>query len=375
MLTPSPNTESKCWFLTTNALLPGSVEFIELAPLPFQVGRRSDMPLSIPRATVSSLHAEFFERDGNLFVRDLKSTNGTYINGKPVLGEEQLNEGDLLQFADVAFRLALDESDNGSCTLNNVAVACDRAVSLAQFDRLMNERAVIPHFQPIVTLADRKLKGYEVLGRSALPGLEKPYDMFLAASQLNLEVELSIMMRMVGVEKGQWLPEKPALYLNTHPAEIMNCGFLKSLQELRAKFPDQPITLEVHEGAATSSQIMRDLRKNLDDLDMELAYDDFGTGQSRLVELATVCPDVVKFDIKFVRDIHLAPPRQQQMLASLVRMVRELNIIPLAEGIEKDAEHRVLQEMGFTLGQGYLYGVPLSQSLTMSELRSGFRAI
>jgi EAL domain-containing protein (putative c-di-GMP-specific phosphodiesterase class I) len=360
-------SEKKTWFLTTNSL-GGNVEIIELSQFPFRLGRKPDLHLSIPRSTVSSQHAEFFERDGQLWIRDLKSTNGTYVNGKPVIGEELLGIGDLIQVADVAFRLASDENALNTNTINNFTVASDQAVSLAQFDRLMSERAVVPHFQPIVAMLDRQLMGYEVLGRSHLPGLEKPKDMFLAASQLNLESELSVMLRMVAMEKALQFPEKPSLYLNTHPAEIVNCGLLDSLIDLRRKFPDQPVTLEVHEAAATSTQLMRELRIALDDLNMQLAYDDFGTGQSRLVELATVCPDVVKFDIKFVRDVHLMPTRQQQMLASLVRMVKELNITALAEGVELEEEHTVLAEMGFELGQGYLYGHPNSQSITMAAL-------
>jgi EAL domain-containing protein (putative c-di-GMP-specific phosphodiesterase class I) len=352
------STETPHWYLTTAASGAARVDFIELTAFPFRVGRRADMPLSVPKATVSSQHAEFFERDGQLWIRDLKSTNGTYVNGKPVLHEEPLQVGDLVQFADAAYRLALDTPQCGSNTLNNVAMVCDKAVSLAQFDRLMSERAVVPHYQPIVTLTDRRTIGYEVLGRSHLPGLQRPDEMFLAASQLNLEAELSVMLRFAGIESGINLPEKPILYLNTHPAEIVTCGLLDSLRDLREKFPDQPITLEVHEAAATSPQMMKELRESLDGLDMKLAYDDFGSGQSRLVELATVCPDVVKFDIKFVRQIHLAPPRQQQMLASLVRMVRELNITALAEGVECEEEHAVMVEMGFDLGQGFLYGRP-----------------
>ena len=192
--------------------------------------------------------------------------------------------------------------------------------------------------------------------------------MFLAASQLNLEAELSVMLRLAGMERGCNLPEMPTLYLNTHPAEIVQCGLVNSLRDLRAKFPNQPITLEVHEAATTSVDMMKQLRQALDSLDMQLAYDDFGSGQSRLVELATVGPDVVKFDIKFIHEIDLAPPRQQQMVASLVRMVRELNIIPLAEGVEREEEHNVIVEMGFKLGQGYLYGRPASFTTTAAEL-------
>jgi EAL domain-containing protein (putative c-di-GMP-specific phosphodiesterase class I) len=362
------SSDIRTWFLTTAAAGPERVDFVEISVLPFRVGRRAELPLCVPRATVSSQHAEFFAVDGRLWIRDLHSTNGTYVNGKPVLYEEPLHEGDLIQFADAAFRLALDTPVAGSQTINNFTHVCDKAVSLAQFDRLMNERAVIPHFQPIVALDDLRVMGYEVLGRSALPGLERPKEMFLAASQLNLEAELSIMMRLAGMEHGCSLPQMPTLYLNTHPAEIVSCGLINSLRDLREKFPDQPITLEVHEAAATSPQMMKQLRQSLDKLNMQLAYDDFGSGQSRLVELAMVCPDVVKFDIKFIHDIHLAPPRQRQMLASLVRMVRELNITPLAEGVEQQEEHQVIVEMGFELGQGYLYGKPTSLGLTAAEL-------
>jgi EAL domain-containing protein (putative c-di-GMP-specific phosphodiesterase class I) len=363
------STAPRNWYLTTAAAGPGRVDFIEIAALPFRVGRKSDLPLCVPRATVSSHHAEFFEVNGELWLRDLHSTNGTYVNGKPVLYEDRLHVGDLVQFADAAYRLAIDTPADKNCgTLNNLSLVCDKAVSLAQFDRLMSERAVIPHFQPIVALDDRRVMGYEVLGRSALPGLERPNEMFLAASQLNLEAELSIMMRMAGMERGCNLPEMPSLYLNTHPAEIMSCGLVDSLSDLRDKFPDQSITLEVHEAAATSPQMMKQLRESLDKLDMKLAYDDFGSGQSRLVELAMVCPDVVKFDIKFIHDIHLAPARQQQMVASLVRMVRELNIVPLAEGVECEEEHEVIAEMGFTLGQGYLYGRPATFTLTAADM-------
>ena len=47
---------------------------------------------------VSTVHARVFRRDGNLFVEDLGSRNGTLLNGKPLTGAEQLRRGDRLQF-------------------------------------------------------------------------------------------------------------------------------------------------------------------------------------------------------------------------------------------------------------------------------------
>ena len=163
--------------------------------------------------------------------------------------------------------------------------------------------------------------------------------MFLAASQLDLESELSAMLRLAGLQYGTKIPNAPNLFLNTHPAELVTCGLLKSLRHIREIYPEQPITLEVHEAAATDATMMKKLREELNALRMQLAYDDFGAGQSRLVELMAVSPDVVKFDMTLIRDINLAPPRQQQMLANLVRMVREMGIKALAEGVETEAEH------------------------------------
>jgi EAL domain-containing protein (putative c-di-GMP-specific phosphodiesterase class I) len=76
---------------------------------------------------------------------------------------------------------------------------------------------------------------------------------------------------------------------------------------------------------------------------------------------------VVKFDMTLIRDINSAPPRQQQMLANLVRMVREMGIKALAEGVETEAEHVVCRDLGFELGQGYYYGRPASAGATARQ--------
>lgn len=347
------------WLLTGRLGVMGKVECIDVTGVPFQVGRRHGLPLSLSYATVSSLHAEILMEEGYLHIRDAGSTNGTFVNGKPVQGSTKLTDGDLIQFADVPFRVGMKVPTVTSGTLCDPSGASDLALSLIQFDKLMTERAVVPHFQPILDIRSGKITGYEVLGRSNLFGLKTPRDMFLAASQLDLEAELSTMLRIAGLECAPQADTSLSLYLNTHPAEIVTAGLLDSLIELRKSFPAQAITLEVHEASATDLASMKELKRRLHDLGIKLAYDDFGVGQSRLVELAEVSPDVVKFDLQLIRDIHLSPPRHQQMVAKLVQMVRELGSTSLAECVETEAEHRCCLEMGFELGQGYYYGRPL----------------
>ncbi len=49
---------------------------------------------------------------------------------------------------------------------------------------------------------------------------------------------------------------------------------------------------------------------------------------------------------------------RQRMLGSLVKMVHDLGIMPLAEGVELEGDHKICQQLGFQYGQGFLYGYP-----------------
>jgi EAL domain-containing protein (putative c-di-GMP-specific phosphodiesterase class I) len=175
---------------------------------------------------------------------------------------------------------------------------------------------------------------------------------------LNLEVELSRMLRWEGLHAAAVFPDQPRLFVNTHPSEMNAEGLLESMASLREFSPDQPIVLEIHEKAVTDPAMMNELRAALVDLDMQLAYDDFGAGQTRLVELVEVRPDYLKFDMGLIRDIDKASDGRQQMLASLVQMTRELGVITLAEGVETEGEHLTCQQLGFEMGQGFFYGKP-----------------
>ena len=236
----------------------------------------------------------------------------------------------------------------------------DHALAMVQLERLISDRAVTPFFQPIVGLEDPSLPlvAYEVLGRSHLYGLSSPTEMFRTASQLNLETELSRVFRSQGLEIAQAFDMTTALFVNTHPAELHAPGLLASLEELRANAAERPLVLEIHEAAVTNPEMIRSLRDGLNEHQVQLAFDDFGAGQARLLELADVRPDYIKFDMKLIQGIHQAPASRQQVVALLVHMVNELDITPVAEGVETAEDHATLCQMGMRLGQGYYYGRP-----------------
>jgi EAL domain-containing protein (putative c-di-GMP-specific phosphodiesterase class I) len=66
----------------------------------------------------------------------------------------------------------------------------------------------------------------------------------------------------------------------------------------------------------------------------------------------------LKFDISLIRDIDNADESRRRMMESLVRMVRDLGINALAEGIETAAEAEACIDLGFEFAQGYYYGKP-----------------
>ena len=348
------------WTLTGRLNQGGQPRSIPMQRLPFRVGRRTELSLSLPRPSVSSLHAEFFAEGESLFLRDLQSTNGTYVNGDRVEGAIEVHHDDLIQFADMPFRLGHRSDEFDSRTVQEDV--CDRALGLVQFDKLISERALLAYFQPLVQLSDNQTVAYEILSRSRLVGLDTPAAMFHAAAQLNMEIELSRAMRVEGIRASDQFAEQPHVYVNTHPAELADEGLLGTIKTLRQLAGSQPITLEVHEAAVADVSTLKSLRSRLNDLDVRLAFDDFGAGQARLFELAEVQPHCLKFDRLMIKDIHLAPPQRQQMLAHLVQLVIELGVVPLAEGIECEEEGAVCRDLGFLLAQGYFYGRPAPAS-------------
>ena len=355
MAVPESTEVTTTWFLKGGSPEDGFAQLIQVPIGRFQVGRRPDLNLCLSHSSVSKLHAEFIAAEAALFVRDLGSTNGTFVNGEKISQDTPIGDRDVVQFADVEYVVGRNSIDKQVRTM--VSSRSDWQGTLTTFHRLMTERSVIPHFQPIVRMTDGRHVGFELLARSAITGMSMPHEMFGAAERIGLAASLSVLCRENGVEIAKKLASPGLLFVNTHPSERPHSGLLESLVHLRSLAPNLGLVVELHEGAVTCPREIAEFQKELRGLGIQLAYDDFGAGQARLLELAEVAPDFLKFDISLIRDIHLAPQRQQ-MVAGFVRIVRDLGIQPLAEGIESAAEAAVCRTIGFSLAQGYFYGKP-----------------
>jgi EAL domain-containing protein (putative c-di-GMP-specific phosphodiesterase class I) len=341
---------------------------IAIEPVPFVIGRDNDCNLKLTDKLISRRHCEIRISGDHLWIRDLESTNGTFVNFKKIEQAELLEPGDIISIGKFRFKLK---------SVKSTAMAEEtRVMDISQefselphlepkLQALLRERNVVPHFQPVIDITDMTVVGYEILGRvpdGDLPS--NPAELLVMAEWLGYDADFSSLFREVGVDIGRNLAGSPLLFVNTTPSEVYKTNvLLESLKRINAMAPANRIILEINEKAATDTDEMARLRNGLTKLNIGLAFDDFGVGQTRLVELAKVPPDFLKFDISLIHQIHLAPKRLHQMVSTFVTAAQDLGIATLAEGIECSDEAETCQQLGFNFAQGYFYGrpVPISE--------------
>jgi EAL domain-containing protein (putative c-di-GMP-specific phosphodiesterase class I) len=354
------------WMLESKVGEDGALQRTPLQPLPFRIGRGAGLELVLQSNHVSKAHAEIYTDGLTLRVRDLASRNGTFLNRESVK-DVPLHDGDVLHVGDYEFRISREllEEDcaGGDGTMLHTAPLSRNFISGAvKVRELIDQRAVAMLFQPIVTLPGARVAAYEALGRGRFPGLpESPVELFDLAGALgpDVQAELSRLFRRKAVELVKQLPEPPMLFVNTHPVELERPGLIESLEELRAYAPNLDLVLEIHESALAQSDFITWLRNRLLEINVGLAYDDFGAGQARLFELAEAPPHYLKFDRRFVTGLEKAPVSRQRLVASLVAAARELLVKTLAEGVENEEEGDACLRAGFSLAQGYHFARPM----------------
>jgi EAL domain-containing protein (putative c-di-GMP-specific phosphodiesterase class I) len=360
---------NKDWFLESIAA-DGSHITQAIRKLPFRIGRDAGNDLAVDARGLSRMHAIIDAgANGRLQITDLGSTNGTFVNRERIARTQALAAEDVIHFGNAEFRLGADGGPDSLVPDDNertMIVPVGRARSEKfvrherQFNELLQGRGVSAAVQPIVEARSGRLFAYELLGRCTHAELpNSPVHLFQLAASLDREAELSEVFRKFGVQAVAPRLKGARLFVNTHPRETFTDELFTWLAFWRDQ-PDAPnLVVEVHETAVVEVERMRALADRLAAIGVQFAYDDFGAGQARLRELAEVPPHFVKFDMGLVNGIHEAPEGRQRMVRDLVKLVLDLGSVPLAEGIELEAEAVVCREMGFQLVQGYLTGRPV----------------
>lgn len=363
----------KQWSLESCGVDGAHVDFV-ITQLPCRIGRSKDNDLVIADLGLSRIHA-VLSRDisGRLRLVDENSTNGTFVNRHRIDGYCLLNEGDIVHFAGAEFKLRMRFVDHSPLLsfdeMNTMVMPKNMVLSErflpneAELDELIMGYGLSGAAQPIVDAQTRQIVGYEFLGRANHPVLPNtPIELFGLAHAMNREIDLSQAFREFGLSKMAPRVMGNTLFINAHPKETFSEPFLASLERLRQVSPEISIVVEIHESAVTDIVKLRAFADRLAQMQIRFAYDDFGAGQARLLELADVPAHFVKFDIALIRGLHKASQRKRQLVRDLVKMVLAAGSVPLAEGVEDEEEAQACIDMGFQLIQGYLTGRPIPAS-------------
>lgn len=218
-------------------------------------------------------------------------------------------------------------------------------------------------FQPIINCNTKTVFGYEALVRGL--NNESAYSII---SQVNEENRYLFdqQCRIKAIALASKLKITSMLSINFLPNAIYKperCikTTLQAAKEFQ--FPVSNIMFEFTEveKIEDSSHIKR-IVSYYNSLGFITAIDDFGSGYSGLNLLADFQTNIVKLDMGLIRNIDQDKVRQS-IITNTLRIFAELNITPLAEGIETKQEYQWLEAAGIELMQGYYFAKPEFESL------------
>ena len=219
--------------------------------------------------------------------------------------------------------------------------------------RILDERAVCVHVQPVVDLASGQPVTYEALAR--LPGLpDGPAALFSDAAAAGLGVELEELAARAALAAAPKLPPGRPLGINLSPQALLRPAVIALLLD----HTHLTLAVEVTEHAPVDDyDALVDAIADVRRAGVLLVVDDAGSGYASLQHVLRLAPDVVKLDIALVSDVH-ADPAKRAMVTAMVSFATATGTLLVAEGVERTAEAATLRSLGVGYAQGHLFGCP-----------------
>ncbi|WP_435684495.1 EAL domain-containing protein [Sedimenticola selenatireducens] len=243
-----------------------------------------------------------------------------------------------------------------------------------EFLRLaMEEDRIAAFLQPIVSIPGG-LHAYEVLARIEEKGKYITANEFIhAAEELGLTVELDKEVFRKGIEYLVRHPvEKTKLFFNLASRTLANEETIREMVAFANKMeiPPDRIVFEITEREALPRiSELSHLIDELHELGIEFALDDFGSGFSSFLYLKYLSVDYVKIEGSFVRQIAV-DRRDRIMVEHIASIANQFGIKTIAEMVEDEETHALLQTYGINYAQGYYYGHPRPGTMNRQHRKS-----
>ena len=227
---------------------------------------------------------------------------------------------------------------------------------------IIEQRRLSALFQPIIDLKSGEFLGFEGLIRGPADSpLHSPINLFGAAEQHGLSLEVEMLSRQTVLEAfaRQNLPGN--LFLNVSPETLTNPSFkngqtLAFLRQLG--IAPERVIIEITENQPTFDfAAMRSALLHYRSMGFQIAIDDLGEGFSSLRLWSELRPEFIKIDMHFVQGVD-RDPIKLQFLKSIQHIAESCGTQVIAEGVETEAELKVVKDIGIAFGQGYFIARP-----------------
>jgi diguanylate cyclase (GGDEF)-like protein len=324
-----------------------------------------DDPAGLARRIVSAVAEPFM-------IGSAATTLGIGI-GIAVAPDDGTDHDELVRRADLALYRAKAE---GQSTVRFFESEMDAHVEQRmrierELRNALAAQTIVPYYQPLVSIADNRVIGFEALARwqNEELGFISPVVFIPIAEECGLIGELGEqLLRRACMDAATW-PADIKLAFNISPLQLRNASLgLRILSILGSTgFDPHRLEIEITESALVENlEVAQRVIDQLRQAGIRIALDDFGTGYATLRQLQTLHLDKIKIDRSFVDRVS-NDKESMVIVRAILGLASGLGLTTTGEGIEDAEQLAYLKANGCTEGQGYLFGkaIPAQETLAL----------
>jgi diguanylate cyclase (GGDEF)-like protein/PAS domain S-box-containing protein len=288
--------------------------------------------------------------------------------GLGITSDPQATVTGLLRSADIAMHEAKHRRDVVEVFDMSMAEDVARRLALtSELRRAVDHRLLAVHYQPVVETATERLVGLEALARWTHHefGEVSPNEFIPLAESTGLVHEIDRQVLATAVNQlGRWqssglLSPDVFMSVNLSASQLSNTALPGLVHETlqRSGVDGSSVCVEVTEGSLIGDMSRAvPILERLRELDIRIAVDDFGTGQSALSYLGQLPLDVLKIDRSFVAAIGSGGVDLAEVI---VELAHRFDLTVIAEGVEECHQLAWLRQLRCDMVQGFLTGPPV----------------
>lgn len=228
------------------------------------------------------------------------------------------------------------------------------------------------HYQPIISMRDRTISGFEALLRWShrSRGVISPNEFIPLAEETGLIYDLGQWVlgkackQIAAWNKSKEKEDQLEISINLSSRQFSDPNLVEGIVENIEKsgFDAEFLKIEITESALMqNAQRSVSMLNQLKDLNIKVCVDDFGTGYSSLSYLHTFPIDTLKIDRSFVHDMS-RNFRNMEIIRTIIMLAHNLKLDVIAEGVETGEQDAQLSALGCQFAQGFYFSRPINSS-------------